>query len=66
MSACQLDFFIPPEESRLETLEKSFELVRKSCDKVRKGQYAKIGDLRKLLFEIEERLSIIERNICRG
>lgn len=64
MQVYQLDFFKPPEESRLEALEKSFALVKESCDKVRKGQYARIGELKKILFEIEERLSVLERNIC--
>ena len=64
MNVYQLDLFKPPEESRLDALEKSFALVKESCDKVRKGQYAKLGDMRKLLFEIEARLSVMEKNIC--
>lgn len=66
MNVYQLDFFKPSEESRLDALEKSFALVKDSCDKVRKGQYAKIGDMKKLLFEIEARLSVLEKNICKG
>jgi len=66
MQVYQLDLFKSAEESRIDALEKSFEIVRQSCDKVRKGQFARIGELKKLILDIEERLSVIEKNICKG
>ncbi len=66
MQVYQLDFFKEPEESRMDALEKSFAIVKESCDKVRKGQFARIGELKKLIMDIDERLGIIEKNICMG
>ncbi len=66
MQVYQLDLFKSPEESRMDELEKSFAIVKESCNKVRKGQYAKIGELKKILIDMENRLSLIERNICRN
>lgn len=66
MNAYQLDFFKQDEECRLESLEKSFALVKESCDKVRKSQFAKIGALTKIICELQDRLNIIEKNICQN
>ena len=64
MNVYQLDFFKTAEESRVDALEKSFERVRDSCDKVRKGQFAKIGELNKKITDLEQRLAILEKYIC--
>lgn len=66
MQVYQLDFFKTLEESRMDSLEKSFAIVKESCDKVRKGQFARIGELKKLIMDIESRLNVIEKNICKG
>ncbi len=39
--------------------------IKESGDKVRKGTYAEINRLKKMCLELEERLEIIERNICK-
>jgi hypothetical protein len=38
--------------------------VKQSLDKVRKGQFAKIGDIKKSVMEIMPRIEIIEKYIC--
>lgn len=62
----QLDFFKSDEEAELEAMRESIDNIKKSCDKVRKGTYARIGELTKECYELRMRLEIIERNICRG
>lgn len=64
MNVVQLDFFKTHEESRIDALEASFDKVKQSCDKVRKGQFAKIGELNKKIEDLEQRLAILERYIC--
>jgi hypothetical protein len=63
--AIQYDFFKTEEESELEALRKRVEEIDASSHKVRKGIYAKHGELYKTIMDIEERLKIIERNLCR-
>jgi predicted DNA-binding protein len=61
----QLDMFMPaPTEVDFikSDLKEAVELIHR----VRKGQYAKIGDIKKMQLEILERLDILERNLCRG
>lgn len=62
----QLDFFKTEEESRLEAIEARMDKVEASAGKVRRNLFAKNGELTKLVFEIQERLNILERNICHG
>lgn len=66
MIPVQFDFFKTEEESELEALKNQVQDVKNSCDKVRKGLFARHGELFKLILDIEERLKIIERNICGG
>lgn len=40
--------------------------VKESLNKVRKGQFAKIGQLRKDYDQLKEDLEIIKRGICQG
>ena len=64
MVAIQLDFFKTEEECELETLRRLCEDVKKSTDKVRKGTYARINEIRKECEDLRIRLEIMERNIC--
>lgn len=66
MAIIQLDFFKNAEESEIEALRKEIEAVSASSTKVRKGTYARIGELNKICLDLQNRLEIIERNICRG
>ncbi len=59
----QLEFF---DRDKIEVLKCEFEKVRQSNDNVRKGIFAKHANLERLCFELQSRLNIIERNICKG
>lgn len=59
----QLDLF-PQDENDIMRLE--INKIRESTDKVRRGLFARHGELAKLYLDVNERLSIIERYICRG
>lgn len=66
--ALQIDFqydLFEPKPSEFELLKLEVEKIKLSSDKVRKGAYSAIGELKKRVFELEERLQIIERHICR-
>ncbi len=59
----QLDFFQPtPDEINAKRIEEVFE----RCERVRKGTYAHIGEIRKLILEIKDDLEHMKRAICRG
>ena len=62
----QLDFFKSNEESWQEALEARMDKCEASATKVRKGQFAHIGELKKMYNDMNDRIQIIERNICRG
>jgi hypothetical protein len=67
MSACiQFDLFKTREESEVDGLRFEVEKIRASSDKVRKGTYANINELRKDYLDLRSRLEIIERHICKG
>jgi hypothetical protein len=60
----QLDFF----ENKLDDIEVfrlEIEEIKKSSDKVRKGLYGSQNELKKLCNELNSRMDIIERYICR-
>jgi len=59
----QLDFF---EKDEVTMLNDKFEKLEESCEKVRKGQFAKLGALQKKYDELFERLDRIEKHICCG
>lgn len=65
----QRDLFESPREEylrmRLEAIEAKMEAVKVSADKVRRGAYANINELRKQVSELSVRLEAIERGICR-
>lgn len=66
MQVVQFDFFKSEEESELEALGKRVEAIGVSSNKVRKSLYARNNELEKRCLELETRLEIIEKNICRG
>jgi len=61
----QYDLF-KEKPTELEVCQIEIDRISKSSDKVRKGTYASINELKKRCVELEDRLMIIERNICRG
>jgi hypothetical protein len=62
--AVQLDFFCEKTESQI--LQEEIEALKKSQDKLRKALFARHGELAKKYLEINDRLEILEMNICRG
>lgn len=61
MAIFQLDFW---EETEISALKARIDAVEKSKEKVRKGLYAENAALKKKVSELEERLALLERNIC--
>lgn len=62
----QLDFFKTQEECEKEAMFEYIESIKISTDKVRKSLFAKNGELSKKIIDLELRLEIIERNICKS
>ena len=61
----QFDMFLPiPDE--LDFVKSDIKEAVDLIHRVRKGQYAKIGEMMKMFLDIQERLEVLERNICRG
>ena len=64
----QLDLFETPEERALrlllEVIDSKHDKTKQSLDRVRKGTYANIGELRKQVMDLSQRLEYIERAIC--
>ncbi len=52
--------------SEKDMLKEEIQAIKDSSDKVRKGIFAKHGQLAKMYLDINNRLEIIERNICKG
>lgn len=66
MSAvCQLDFFCD-EPTQMDLLRDEVADVRHASERVRRGMFARHGDLERKYAELAERLAILERNICTG
>jgi len=61
----QLEFLLE-EKTFEESITEEMKAVKTTCDKVRKSNFASIGELKKKVVDLNERLAIIERNICRG
>lgn len=57
----QLDFF---QKDEMTLMIEQIEKLEQSCEKVRKGQFAKLGALQKKLDDQESRLAILEKYIC--
>ena len=58
----QLDFFLDDEALMRLEMEK----IRESTEKVRRGMFARHNELAKYYMELDQRLGIIEKNICKG
>jgi hypothetical protein len=66
MAIVQLDFFKNAEESEMEALRAEFNAVKKSTERVRKGVFVRHNELAKICTDLQSRLDILERNICKG
>lgn len=53
------------QESREEKLEREVKNIREHCEKVRKSQYAKLGELKKLYLENKYELDTLKAAICK-
>lgn len=66
----QLDMFETEQDRAtrmlLEAIDRKHDSTQKSLDRVRKGTYANINEIKRDLGMIVDRLDIIERHICRG
>lgn len=56
-------FFL--EETTEEKLIKEVEKLKLQCERVRKGQFAKISELRKLYDETKHELEILKEAMCK-
>lgn len=65
MPAVQLLLFPEIEKSEVQLLRDEVERLQQTCDKVRKGQYAKLGDTTKLILEIKYELETLKRDMIR-
>lgn len=63
MPLIQLDFL---EDTELSILKARMLKVEDSSTRCRKKQFAEIGEIKKLVNDINDRLLIIEKNICKG
>jgi hypothetical protein len=64
MSIIQLDFF-ENNDCEIVKLKQEFAAIKESTNKVRRGLFARHGELSKLYLELNDRLSVLERNLCR-
>ena len=53
-------------ESREEKLEREVMKLQEQHDKVRKSQFAKIGEIKKMCDETRHELDTLRQAICRG
>lgn len=60
----QYDLF-DADVSEVEKCRKEIEAVRVSGDRVRRGTYAGINELKKRCYDLECRLEILEKYICK-
>lgn len=65
MVPIQLDFFKTHEQCEMDCMRRSIEDIRKSSDKVRRGTYANINELKKEVIELKSIVQIITQNICK-
>jgi hypothetical protein len=64
MAIYQLEFL--KEESEIKALQDRIELVKESNDKVRRGLFARHGELAKMYLELKNDLEIIKQNLCKS
>ncbi len=62
MNAIQLDFL--QDVSEVDLLRTQVNMLYERIEKVRKGQYAKIGAQAKEIMDLKERFYVIERALC--
>ena len=62
----QFDLFKTKEEVEIEQMREHCEKLSKSNEKVRKRLFAENNALNRSMMDLEERLAIIERNICKN
>ena len=62
MQSYQYEFF---KAAEFKMLEEELDKVSKSADKVRRGTYANINELRKMIVEMKEDVDIIKRHLCK-
>lgn len=60
----QLDFFQVMTET--EMMREEIRQLRVSHEKVRKSLYARHGELAKLYLDLNDRMNILEHNICKN
>ena len=65
MLMIQPDFFLDNREVLFNTIIASICDLKHSSDKVRKGTYASINEIKKKQLELDERLAILEHNLCK-
>lgn len=63
--ALHLQYELFETKSQDEIYLEQIEEIRESCHKVRKGIFAKHGELAKLYMDLSYRLSILEKHICK-
>jgi len=63
---CQYSFFETKEETENRALIDHIKELEASIGRIRRGQFAKLGEHNKRILELENKMDIIERNICRG
>lgn len=54
------------QESKEEKLEREVKNLREQCEKVRKSQYAKIGELKKLYMDQKYEIDTLKAAMCRS
>lgn len=57
----QLDFF---EKDEVSILKEELKKVHERSEKVRRGMFARHNELAKMYIELNERMHVIEKNIC--
>lgn len=59
----QLMLFCDPDD---QILKREIGYLREQCEKIRKGQYAKIAVLSKQVRDLQEELDNMKRAVCQG
>ncbi len=62
----QYDFWKSQEESEMDALRHEMAAVKASSEKVRRALFARNGELTKRMLDLEYRLEVLERNICKS
>jgi len=62
----QLDFWKTEEQSQIDALIERIDHIGESTGKVRKKLFGENGKLNKRMLDLENRMQIIEQNLCRS